>query len=147
VQESESKTLKSVGVYSAEAGAVSGVKNFRLRTPLLYTRGGSSQKLYAVWRREETSGGRRAGEPGPSPGFSSRGGQKPRGGTFLKYCIGCMEQPGAKRAMGGTDFNWGAGHHWPPAGDDPVENVSEKRCGPCGDTENRRKMCRKRRKS
>jgi len=25
---------------------------------------------------------------------------------------------GAKREMGGTDFKWGAGHHWPPAGDD-----------------------------
>jgi len=22
--------------------------------------------------------------------------------------------------MGGTDFKWGAGHHWPPAGDGPV---------------------------
>jgi len=20
---------------------------------------------------------------------------------------------------GGTDFKWGCGHHWPPAGDDP----------------------------
>jgi len=35
--------------------------------------------------------------PGPLPGFSSRGGQKPKGGaknrrgaTFLKYSIGCM---------------------------------------------------------
>jgi len=29
--------------------------------------------------------------PGPSPGFSSRGGQKPEGrATFLKYSIGCM---------------------------------------------------------
>jgi len=25
--------------------------------------------------------------------------------------------PNVKR--GGTDFKWGAGHHWPPAGDDP----------------------------
>jgi len=60
-------------------------------------------------------------EPGPSPGFSSRGGQKPEGGaktqkgaTFLKYCIGCMQQPGIKREMGATDFKWGAWHHWPP---------------------------------
>jgi len=36
-------------------------------------------------------------EPGPSPGFSSRGGQKPEGGakkqkgaTFVKYSIGCL---------------------------------------------------------
>jgi len=30
----------------------------------------------------------------PSPGFSSRGGQVPEGGaTFLKYSIGCMQQP------------------------------------------------------
>jgi len=37
---------------------------------------------------------------GPSPRCSSRGGQKPDGGakkqkgaTFLKYSIGCMQQP------------------------------------------------------
>jgi len=23
---------------------------------------------------------------------------------------------------GGTDFKWGAGHHWPPAGDGPARN-------------------------
>ena len=40
-------------------------------------------------------------------------GQKPEGGaTFLKYGIGCMAQPRAKREMGGTDFKWGGGHHW-----------------------------------
>jgi len=40
---------------------------------------------------------------GPSPGFSSRGDQKTEGGaknqrgtTFLKYCIGCMQQPGGQ---------------------------------------------------
>jgi len=42
-------------------------------------------------------------ETGPSPGFSSRGakiqmeGPKTRRGeTFLKYCIGCMQQPGGQ---------------------------------------------------
>ena len=40
-------------------------------------------------------------DPGPSPGFSSRG------ATFLKYCIECMEQPG------------GPGTTTPPAGDGP----------------------------
>jgi len=40
---------------------------------------------------------------GPSPRFSSRGGHKPDGGakkqmgaTFLKYSIGCMQQPGGQ---------------------------------------------------
>jgi len=41
---------------------------------------------------------------GPPPVFSSRGGQKPEGegqkpeggATFLKYCIGCMQQPGGQ---------------------------------------------------
>jgi len=40
---------------------------------------------------------------GPSPGFSSKGGQKPeggaknqRGGTLLKYCVGCMQQQGGQ---------------------------------------------------
>jgi len=31
--------------------------------------------------------------PGPSPEFSSRGAKNQRGGTFLKYSIGCMQQP------------------------------------------------------
>jgi len=25
-----------------------------------------------------------------------------------------MQQPRAKREMGGTNFKWGAGNHWPP---------------------------------
>jgi len=33
-----------------------------------------------------------------------------------------MEQPGAKREMGVTDFKWGAGHNWPPVGDGPDVN-------------------------
>jgi len=33
-----------------------------------------------------------------------------------------MEQPGAKRQMGGHRFQMGAGHHWPPAGDGPDVN-------------------------
>ena len=40
---------------------------------------------------------------GPSPGFSSRGTKKQkegpktrRGATFLKSCIGCMQQPGGQ---------------------------------------------------
>jgi len=42
-------------------------------------------------------------DAGPSPGFSSRGaknqmeGRKTRrGGTFLKYSIECMQQPGGQ---------------------------------------------------
>jgi len=66
---------------------------------------------------------------GPSPGFSSRGGpktrrrgQKPKeGATFLKYCIGCMQQPGGQTWNGGHRFQMGGtgttGH---PAGDDPA---------------------------
>jgi len=34
-----------------------------------------------------------------------------KGGTFLKHSIGCMQQPGAKRGMGGTDFDGGTGHN------------------------------------
>jgi len=66
---------------------------------------------------------------GPSPRFSSRGAknqteeQKIRrgGGTFLKSSIGCMQQPGGPNVKwGGSNFKWGAGHHCPPAGDNPV---------------------------
>jgi len=49
-------------------------------------------------------------------------GPKQEGGaTFLKCCIGCMEQPGGQTLNEGAQIsNGGAVHHWPPAGDDPV---------------------------
>ena len=60
-------------------------------------------------------------QSGPSPGCSSEGpknrrGQKPEGGaTFLKYSVGCMQQPVGQAWNGGTPIsNGGAGHHWPP---------------------------------
>jgi len=60
--------------------------------------------------------------PGPSPGFSSRGGQKLEGGPHFKNTVldVCSNQ-GAKREMGGTDFKWGGRAPLPlPAGDDPA---------------------------
>ena len=37
-----------------------------------------------------------------------------RGGTFLKYSIGCMQQPGDQTWNGGAPIsNGGAGHYWP----------------------------------
>jgi len=37
-----------------------------------------------------------------------------RGGTFFKYCIGCMQQPGVQTWNGGAQTsNGGAGHHCP----------------------------------
>ena len=59
---------------------------------------------------------------GPSSGLSSRGGQKPEGGaTFLKYCIGCMQEPRGQTWNGGHRFEMGGpGATGPPAGDDPV---------------------------
>ena len=59
--------------------------------------------------------------PGPSPGYSSRGGQKNRrGATFQKYCIGCMEQPRGQTWSGGHRFQMGrAGTTGAPAGDGP----------------------------
>ena len=59
--------------------------------------------------------------PGPSPGFSSRGAKNQkegpktrRGATFLKYCIGCMQQPGGQTRNGGAHISNEGGHHWPP---------------------------------
>jgi len=47
---------------------------------------------------------------GPSPGFSSRGGQKPEGGAkFLKYSIGCMSQPGGQTWNRGASISNGGG--------------------------------------
>ena len=34
-----------------------------------------------------------------------------------------MQQPGAKREMGGQRFKWGAGHHLSPAGHGPARSV------------------------
>ena len=69
----------------------------------------------------------------PSPGFSSRGGaktkkrgQKPEGGaTFLKYSIGCMQQPGGQTWNGGT----------------PISNGGRAPLGPPLATALRRKQC------
>jgi len=53
--------------------------------------------------------------PGPSPGFSSRGGQETRRrGHIFKI------QRWMYAATGGPNVKWGAGHHWPPAGDGPA---------------------------
>ena len=64
---------------------------------------------------------------GPSPRFSSRGAKNQteeqkirRGGHIFKIQYWMYAATGgAKREMGGgTDFKWGAGHHWPPLATD-----------------------------
>jgi len=68
---------------------------------------------------------------GPSPAFSSRGGKKQkegpktrRGATFLKFCIGCMQQPGGQTWNERTQIsNEGNGNTVPPAGDDIAARV------------------------
>jgi len=59
---------------------------------------------------------------GLSPGFSCRGGLKPKRGAknqkgrphFKNTVLDVCSNRGAKREMGATDFKWGTGHHWPP---------------------------------
>jgi len=53
---------------------------------------------------------------------TSRRGKNPEGGaTFLKYCIGRIQQPGVQTWNGGTQIsNGGAGYHCPPTGDGPA---------------------------
>jgi len=54
-------------------------------------------------------------ETGPSPGYSSRGSQKPEGGAknqkggphFKNTVLNVCNNQGVKREMGGTDFKWG----------------------------------------
>ena len=56
------------------------------------------------------------------------GGQKPdggaknrRGGHIFKIQYWMYAATGGTNVKwGSTDFKWGGGHHWPPAGDDPV---------------------------
>jgi len=61
---------------------------------------------------------------GPSPGFSSRGGQKPEGGGHIfkmqYWMYAATGGPNVK--WGGTDFKWGgAGTTGPPVGDGPAQ--------------------------
>jgi len=64
---------------------------------------------------------------GPSSGFSSRGGQKPergaknqKGATFLKYSVGCMQQPVGQTWNGRRRFQMGGpGTTGSTAGDSP----------------------------
>ena len=61
-------------------------------------------------------------QAGPSPGFSRRGGQKPKRGAknqkrghifkIQYWMYAATGGPNAKWA--GTDFKCGGGHHWPP---------------------------------
>jgi len=74
-----------------------------------------------LWRHKERTPNKNdhhmpLNEPGPSPEFSSRGGQKPeRGATFLKYSIGCMQQPVGQRWNGWAPIlNGGLGTTGPP---------------------------------
>jgi len=60
--------------------------------------------------------------PGPSPGFSSRWGQKTRrrglkpeeGAHFKNTVLDVCSNQGANREMGGTDLKWGAAPLAPP---------------------------------
>ena len=54
--------------------------------------------------------------PSPSPGFSSRGSQRPEGGAkILKYSIGCFQQPVGQTWNGGHRFQMmGPGTTGPP---------------------------------
>ena len=54
------------------------------------------------------------------------GGPKTRsGGHIFKIQYWMYAVTGGPNVKwGGTDFKWGAGHHWPPAGDGPAWNTS-----------------------
>ena len=51
----------------------------------------------------------------PVARIQQQGGPKTRKGViFLKYSIGCMQQPRGQTWNGDTDFKWRPGHHCPP---------------------------------
>jgi len=61
--------------------------------------------MYQARRQDLAAGGQKPKKKGQKPD---------EGATFLKYSIGCMQQPGGPNVKwGGTDFKWGAGHHCP----------------------------------
>jgi len=57
-------------------------------------------------------------------GEKPQGGQKPQGGIFLTTILDVCSNRVTKREMRGTYFKWGAGHHWPPAGEGPANHPS-----------------------
>ena len=69
-------------------------------------------------RQDLAAGGVKNQKEGPK---TRRGAKNQKGGTFLKYSIGCMQQQVGQTWNGGAPIsNGGAGHHWPPAGDGPA---------------------------
>jgi len=46
--------------------------------------------------------------------------KNPRGAHFSNTVLDVCSNRGTKCEMRGTDFKWGAGHHWIPSGDGPV---------------------------
>jgi len=57
--------------------------------------------------------------------FAAGGGQKlHEGATFLNTILDACSNQWAKHERGSTNFKWGAGHHWPPAGDGPAATTS-----------------------
>ena len=91
-----------------------------------------SEKLEAWCTFTYTTSLRPSMAPGPSPGCSSRGAKNQkegpktrRGATFLKYSIGCMQQPVGQTWNGGHPFKMGVGGTTgPPAGDGPAWHSS-----------------------
>jgi len=75
------------------------------------------------WETDETRGQARR------QNLSERGAKKQKGwATFLKYSIGCMQQPVGQTWHEGAPISNGGGHHWPSAGDDLLEaKVSRKK--------------------
>ena len=82
---------------------------------------------HACWWRLADSGGsaeqqaRRQDLAAGGPKTRRRG-HKPEGGPHFKIQYWMYAATGGPTVKwGGTDFKWGAGHHCPPAGDDPAE--------------------------
>ena len=54
------------------------------------------------------------------------GAKNQKGGHIFKIQYWMYEETGGPNVKwGGTDFKWGAGHHWPPAGDGPGHPQSD----------------------
>jgi len=66
----------------------------------------SARKLYTAQARRQDI----------APGGAKNQKGRPH---FKNTVLDVGSNQGAKREWGGTDFKWGAEHHWPPAGDIP----------------------------
>ena len=63
--------------------------------------------------------------------FAEGGGKTTKGAQFLNTILDVCSNRGVLHEMLGTNFEWGAGHHWPPLWRRPCSRMSIQSCYFC----------------